>query len=131
MPVVGSTALRNNLRRFRDDIKDKKTAQAITAVMQVGMANAVRHAPIEYSVLVNSRFQDLKRGGYGWYGEAGFNVSYAVYLEKNENWSPRAPEDKAGPAWNPNAKPHFTRDGFESPSAKRQIGKTLEAVYKV
>lgn len=132
MPVVGGVALRNNLKKFRNDIKDKKTVQALVAVAQVGIGNAVRFAPIEYSTLVNSRFIERPvRENNGWSLTAGFNVNYAVYLETRENWKPRPVSEKKGPGANMKAKPHFLRDGFQSPEARRQIAKTLQAVYKV
>lgn len=130
MPVKGATAVKSYLRTIKADIEDKKTVQALNAVLQIGMASAVYYAPIEYGTLVNSRRQNVERNGSNWRAVGGFYVAYASYLEYNPDWSPRPPEQKAGPAWNARARPGFLKYGFENPDSQRQIDMTLEAIYK-
>ena len=130
MPVKGATAVKRYLSTIRSDIEEKKTVQALTAVGQIGMASAVYYAPIEYSTLVNSRRQGVSMVGGKWTFTGGFYVEYASYLEYNPNWSPRPPDKKAGPGFNPRARPGFLKYGFENNQSKRQMNAVLQSIYK-
>lgn len=45
-------------------------------------------------------------------------------------WNPRPPLLKDGPAWNPDAHPHFLEYGFESKEAQEMIARYLE-IFKI
>ena len=130
MPVKGATAVKSYLKKISADIEGPKTVQALNHVLDTGIASAVYYAPVEYSTLVNSRRKEVVQTSSGWRGIAGFYVDYASYLEYNTNWSPRPPDKKEGPDWNPSARPGFLKYGFENEQSKRLIDSGVEAIYK-
>ena len=130
MPVTGAKAVNSKMKSIFKDIQSNKTNQFVSAVLSVGWNNSKLLAPTEYGTLINSitMWIEPKEGLIT--GSLSYNTNYAAYLEFGENWSPRPPALKSGPAWNPNAKPHFLRLGFESPESKAEI-KELEKIFKV
>lgn len=131
MPVKGHRELKRNLNSFAEDVKIKMPEQTITAVLQIGAQISRKYAPIEYSTLVNSVRQTVKNVGGNVVGTLGYYTSYAHWLNFNPDWSPRPPERKQGPAWNPNATPHFLEAGFTSSEAKRAIKSIIKEVNEV
>ena len=126
MPVKGTNTVKRNMRQTFKDISEKKAHQFVTTVLSIGYTASLEHAPIEYSNLINSvtMMTDTSAGRTS--GEVRYNASYAAYLEFNETWKPRPVGMKDGPAWNPNAKPHFLRDGFESSESQAAIKRATE-----
>ena len=130
MPVTGAKAVNSKMKSIFKDIQSNKTNQFVRSVVSVGENNSKQYAPIEYGTLINSTIVDLNSTNGLITGSLSYNTNYAAHLEFGENWSPRPPALKSGPAWNPNAKPHFLRLGFESPESKAEI-KELEKIFKV
>lgn len=115
-----------------------KTKAAITKVMVVGMTYAKDHAPVEYSTLINSAYRRTEGSAPDFMGVCGFaggasdkGFNYALYLHEKKNWSPRSPNRKSGPAWNPNATSNYLADGFTLPKQKTMINKVLGSEYKI
>lgn len=129
MAVTGASEVRRRLQNISSEIENKRTVQALNAVGQIGMASAVRYAPIEYSTLVNSRKSKVTKDGGGWAFIGGFYVNYAAYLEFNPNWSPRPVDQKKGPAWNPRARPGFLNYGFTNQQSQKAMKKAAERIY--
>jgi hypothetical protein len=126
----------NNFDKFVSRV-DKKALQFTNAVLSVGANYSKMAAPVAYSTLVNSQKTTVTVNGEKITGTLGFYTEYARHLELSENWSPKKPpkygNKKQGRpparAWNPNAKPHFLRDGFESTAAKNDI-EAMRSIFK-
>lgn len=131
MSLKGFSSLVSNLESFSKDIEVKKPVQTINAILQVASAISVQYAPVEYSVLINSRRQRVDNVGGKIVGVFGYYTDYAAYLNFSPDWSPRPPERKAGPSWNPNATMGFIQKGFESSEARAQIQKVITEVNKI
>lgn len=112
-----------------------KTKAAITKTMVIGMTYAKDHAPVEYGTLVNSAFRRILENGSGVCGFANgsskYGFNYAYKLHETKNWSPRRPDKKQGPAWNPNATSNYLADGFTRPDQIAKINRVLGSEYKI
>ena len=64
-------------------------------------------------------------------GIAGFSAAYAIYLHQKTDWSPRRPEEKAGPGYNPNAEPKFLERGFTDRDQVAMMKKAIGSSYKI
>lgn len=117
--------LKSNLKKTFNDIDEKKSLQFVNAVLSIGAAESKEYAPVEYSNLVNSQRIDVDKSGAIVMGSVSFNVKYAAALEFGK-WNPRPVSEKAGPASNMNATPHYLQKGFESPQSKRAIDKAID-----
>ena len=135
MPVVGANKIKARMKSFVSDVSDKKAMQFVNAVGSSAGILSKEKAPREYSNLQNSQMFDVVKSagritGTLSYGDK-FPVLYASILNDGKyKWKPRPPDKKAGPAWNPNATPHFLEYGFESPEGKAMIKKYLE-IFKI
>jgi len=130
MPVTGADAVRKNMRRTFKYISEKKAVQFVTAVVSIGASQSKEFAPVEYSTLVNSQTMEVNQTKTGVTGKVSFNTNYAAILEFSETWNNRPVEDKQGPAWNPNGRPHYLRDGFEVAASRQAINKAID-IFKV
>ena len=135
MPVTGANKIKARMKSFVGDVTNKKSLQFINAVgAQAGILSKEK-APREYGLLRNSQMFDVVKGvgyikGTLSYGDK-FPVEYASILNNGVyKWKPRPPDKKSGPAWNPDATPHFLEYGFESPEGKAMIQKYLE-IFKI
>ncbi len=128
MPIDKSSVnkLRSNMSQIFTDIDKKKSKQFVTAVLTIGWNESKEYAPVEYSTLVNSVRMEVDQTSSLVTGELSYNTKYAAYLENNENWKPKPVTEKAGPAWNPNATPHYLQKGFESSQSKTAIKKAQD-----
>ena len=129
MPVTGIETVKVNMKRVFKDISDKKAPQFINAVLSIGAANSKELTPMEYSTLVNSQIINVEKLGEKVVGFVSFNTNYAAALEFGV-WRPRPVSMKEGPAANMDAKPHFLREGFESPESKAAI-KQAQEIFKL
>jgi hypothetical protein len=111
-PGKGGANVVRNYKRVVGKMTGPRTESAMAKVLSIGMTGAKELAPLEYGPLINSAFRRTEKTQYGLRGVAGFAVGYAIYLHQNPNWSPRPPDKKTGPAWNPNATPKFLERGF-------------------
>lgn len=123
----------NNTKKAFGNIRNNVN-QFIVGVGSIGATMSMSYAPLEFGDLRSSqRFDSGVDGSKYWasvsFGE-GMSEPYPAILENKEGWKPRPPEMKSGPAWNPNARPHYLRDGFESSESKTQI-EQLKKVLKV
>lgn len=114
-----------------------KTEAAMAKVLSIGITGAKELAPLEYGTLMNSAFRRIEKTPTGILGVAGFaggmtqdGFNYAYYLHENTNWSPRRPENKKGPAWNPDAEPKFLEKGFISPQQMTLIQQAIRSSYE-
>lgn len=111
----------------------KKSIQFVNAIASVGANWSKIDAPIAYGTLVNSQQTSVRLNGTEVDAKVGFYTEYAIYLEEGENWKPKPPpkygSKKKGitpaAAWNPKAKPHFLRNGFERPEAQAEMAKMV------
>ena len=101
----------------------RKVERALTAAAIVVGNKALEYTPVEYGMLANSQFRDIRDNGAGGFtARIGCTANYAAALHERTNWSPRPPEMKDGPAWNPRAKPGFLREaGQETYVTVRRI----------
>ena len=130
MPVKGVNKVKSNMKRVFKDIKDKKAVQFVTTVVNIGASESKEYTPIEYSTLINSQATEVNVKGNAVVGKVSFNTDYAAFLEFNNDWSPRAVGDKAGPSANLAATPHFLRKGFTSPQSVTAIDRAID-IFKV
>ncbi|AZU97933.1 hypothetical protein [Vibrio phage LP.1] len=107
-----------------------RTKAAIAKVLSIGMTGAKQYAPLEYGTLMNSAFRRIEGSRMNWRGIAGFTVYYSFYLHQRMDWNPRPPDKKAGPAWNPNARPKFLELGFTAPDQITLMQKALGEEYR-
>lgn len=129
MPVKGVSKVRSSTKKIFKDIKQKKAVQFINAVLSIGLNESKNYAPIEYSNLVNSALTEVDISQGVVRGTLSYNVNYAAALEFG-NWKPRAVKDKAGPATNMNATPHYLKKGFESADSQRAIDRVKD-IFKI
>lgn len=135
MPVVGANQIKARMKSFVSDVSDKKALQFVNSVgFQAGILSKEK-APREYSNLQNSQMFDVVKSANRVTGTLSYGdkspVLYASILNEGKyKWKPRAPANKKGPAWNPNATPHFLEYGFESPEGRANIQKFLE-IFKI
>ena len=101
----------------------KKIERGLTASLVVVGNKANEYVPLEFGLLVNSQFKEIRGNGAGGYtARIGYTANYAAALHERTNWSPRPPEMKDGPAYNPRAKPGFLREaGQETYVTVRRI----------
>ncbi len=130
MPITGVKAVKQNMKRIFKDINDKKAPQFVNAVLSIGQAHSMELAPIEFSTLVNSVIRDVDVSGMRISGTLSYNTKYASALEFRMDWKPLPPDQKLGPAWNPNAKPGFLRKGFNDQESRNLI-KKAEDIFKI
>lgn len=127
MPIKGANQVRGRLQQTVRGITDKKAHQFVNAVLaQVGILSKEK-APLEYGTLHNSQRIDVVKESTRIVGSLSYNTMYAAILNNGQyQWNPRPPALKAGPAWNPNATPHFLEYGFESPEGQAVISRFVE-----
>lgn len=130
MPVKGAKAVKQNMKRIFKDISEKKAPQFVNAVLSIGENHSKELAPVEFSLLVNSIIKNINVSGKTTTGSLSYNTKYAAALEFRIDWKPRPPSNKRGPAWNPQAEPHYLKKGFEDPTSLAAI-KKAEEIFKV
>ncbi len=131
MPVVGANQIKARMKSFVSDVSDKKALQFVNSVVAQAGILSEEKAPIEYGALINSKRIDVVKNASRVTGSLSYNTLYASILNNGiYKWKPRSPANKKGPAWNPNATPHFLEYGFESPEGKANIQKHLE-IFKI
>lgn len=133
----------NKMKGFIRNVTQKKAPQVLNAIGSAAGIRGDAHTPIAYSTLINSRFMNVFNNGSTWVLELGYNTAYAARLHNNTDWSPRRPpkygqDGSRGGAviapaqgWNPDAKPFWLRDAFESQESKQDIQKTIKAIMSV
>lgn len=87
--------------------------RALTSVGVVVANKSLEYTPLEYGILQNSQYQTLQSSTNGYSVSVGYTANYAGALHDRTDWKPRPPDQKAGPAWNPNAKPKFLYSAAE------------------
>ncbi|QGJ84353.1 hypothetical protein [Pseudoalteromonas phage XCL1123] len=131
MPVVGANKIKARMKSFVSDVSDKKAMQFVNAVGSSAGILSKEKAPLEYGALHNSQRFDVVKNAGRVIGSLSYNTLYASILNDGKyKWNPRPPANKKGPAWNPNATPHFLEYGFESPEGQAMIKKYLE-IFKI
>ena len=81
--------------------------RGLTGVTVVVANKAQEYTPIEYGLLQNSQYRIIEVTANGYQAKVGYTMAYSAPLHDRTDWSPRPPDQKAGPAWNPRAKPRF------------------------
>jgi len=132
MPVTGAAAVRRKMGRIFKDINEKKAPQFVNQVLSIGLLHSKELAPLEFGTLVNSAFMDVDVNSFKGEvtGSVKYVTNYAAALEFRTDWKPRPINEKAGPAWNPNAEPHFLKKGFEDSTSQSAI-KRAEKIFKI
>ena len=131
MPVVGANQIKARMKSFVSDVSDKKAMQFVNSVVAQAGILSEEKAPIEYGTLINSKRIDVVKNASRVTGSLSYNTLYASILNDGKyKWKPRAPANKKGPAWNPNATPRFLEYGFESKEGQANLAKYLE-IFKI
>ena len=142
-PGKSGADVKKAYNKFVGRMVGPKTEAAMAKVLSIGMTGAKELAPLEYGTLMNSAFRRIEKSSGGFRGVAGFAngtsknkktgelFNYAFYLHEHTNWSPRAPDKKKGPAWNPNAKPKYLERGFTDPLQRKKMQMVLGSTYKI
>lgn len=133
----GGAQLKSKYENYVGSMTGPRTKACMAKVLSAGMTNAKENAPLEYGTLINSAFRRIEGSRGNWRGIAGYSggmtekgFNYAFWLHENTNWSPVAPEDKQGPAWNPFAVPKFLELGFTGPLAREEIQGIISSEYR-
>jgi len=131
MAISGVRSVKSRMRDVASNVTNDKAMKFVNAVgAQAGILSKEK-APLEYGTLHNSQRLDVTKGSGYVVGTLSYNTMYASILNDGVyKWNPRSPEEKAGPAWNPDATTHFLEHGFESDEAKAMINKFLK-VFKI
>ena len=96
--------------------------RALTTVGTIVANKAQEYTPVEYGILQNSQYRVVEATANGYQVAVGYIADYAAPLHNRTNWQPRPPDQKAGPAWNPNATPKFLeRAGLEEQTTVTRI----------
>jgi hypothetical protein len=106
-------AIQQNAKRVIKDKIPHNIERALTAVGVVVANKALEYTPLEYGILQNSQYQTLQVTPNGYSVSVGYTAKYAGALHDRTDWNPRPPDQKKGPAWNPNAKHHFLTDAAD------------------
>ncbi len=130
MPVKGAKAVKQTMKRIFKNISDKKAPQFVNAVLSIGENHSKELAPVEFSLLVNSIIKDIDVSNTIVSGSLSYNTKYAAALEFRADWKPRPTQLKKGPAWNPQAEPHYLKKGFEDQTSLSAI-KKAEDIFKI
>lgn len=101
----------------------RKIERALTASAIVVGNKSLEYVPVEYGLLANSQYREVRdNGAGGYFARIGYTADYAAALHERKDWSPRPHEMKQGPAWNPRAKPSYlTAAGEETKVTVRRI----------
>lgn len=97
--------IQRNTRQLMRQRIPRNIERALTGVGIVVANKAQERAPVEYSILINSQYRRLDAYPTRYTVSIGYTADYAAALHNRKDWSPRPPDQKAGPAWNPNAQP--------------------------
>ncbi len=100
-------AIQQNAKRVINDKIPMNIERALNSVGVVVANKALEYTPLEYGILQNSQYQTLQVTPNGYSVSVGYTSKYAGALHDRTDWKPRPPDQKSGPAWNPNAKPKF------------------------
>ena len=106
------TIQRNTRQLMRQRIP-RKIERALTGVGIVVANKAQEYTPVEYSLLINSQYRRVDAYPNRYTVSVGYTQDYAAALHNRKDWSPRPPDAKQGPAWNPDAKPGFLTLGAD------------------
>jgi len=131
MARITQAQLSARLNEMIRQASGQKTEAAIAKVLSIGMTGAKELAPMEYGTLMNSAFRRIYPSGRDIVGIAGFAVAYAFHLHENMTWNNVAPEDKDGPAWNPEGSPKFLERGFTDDSQKALMLRAIATTYRM
>jgi len=129
LKITGVRAVKRNVTSFFKDISEKKAPQFANAVLSIGLTHSKELTPIEFSNLINSTITNVDITPTGVIGTVTYTANYAAALEFGK-WKPKPINEKAGPAWNPDAEPHFLKKGFEDPESRAAI-KKAEQIFKI
>lgn len=102
-----TAAIQRNARQLMRGKIPRDIERALTTIGVVVANKALEYTPVEFSLLVNSQYQILSASPTSYSVRVGYTQDYAAPLHERTDWSPRQPDMKDGPAWNPNAKTKF------------------------
>lgn len=131
MPIRGIKQAKARTRQILNDTVEDKARKTVTQMQILVIARAQQYMPREFGFLINSTFRatpEMKGGKM--VGVIGNTESYAAPLHspkaggRMDGWQPKPPEDKFGPAWNPNAKQGWFDIGV------REEKQNLQRVFK-
>lgn len=80
MKVKGMREAKQNMSKFIDDVRGKKSIRAMTKALIIGSTQAALYTPIDTSTLINSQFRDMEFKGTRLVGRVGYSANYAVYV---------------------------------------------------
>jgi hypothetical protein len=134
----GAKQLKGKYATFVGKMTGPKTKSAMAKVLSVGVTGAKQNAPMEYGTFIESAFRRIEKGPNGIRGIAGFSggmsktgFNFGLFLHETTNWSPRAPSQKKGPSWNPNATPKFLERGFTDKDQLVMMQRSIGDTYKI
>lgn len=129
MPVRKNN-VKKNVDRFTQE-RQKLAQQAATKIGFVIGSRADSYVPIDQKTLINSRYVRAEPTATGARVRIGYTQSYAAYLYRNTNWTPKPPGTPGKPngGYNPDAEPFWLDKGAEETRAQQQ--RILKDTFKV
>lgn len=113
--------IQRNAKQMLSSKIPRDVERGLTGVGVVVANKAQEYTPVEYGILQNSQYRVVEGTQSGYRVRVGYTAKYAAALH-DTFWSPRPPDQKAGPAWNPNASPKFlARAGNEEKTTITRI----------
>lgn len=125
MPVSGLKEAKRKTAEIVGRITGELSERTVTEILIIGAGYASVSTPVATSLLINSQYRQVSSDGSGVHGRVGYTAAYAAAVENAKGTllgtnTPRSPAT-LGKVWDPGAKPHFLRDGFESAEARSDI----------
>lgn len=130
MPVSGLKEAKRKTAEIVGRITGDLSVATVEAILIIGSGNASVSTPVATSLLFNSQYRHISSDGSGVHGRVGYTAAYAAAVENAKGTllgtnTPRSPAT-LGNVWDPGAKPHFLRDGFESSEARSDIAAAVK-----
>lgn len=130
MPVKGVDRVRVRLKASFDDIRGRKTREAVYVICSQGAGLAQTMTPIETSNLVNSQTEPrIGDTPTGVNGVVAYTAAYAAAVhEAPGTLKGQERQSGNGQYWDPSGEPGFLTKGFEE--VKPMIPAILRKVYR-
>lgn len=131
MATKGIERVKRKFRLVVQDIDQKRTEMAVTAVLSQGAAIAQTMTPMDTGNLAQSQYipQISQRAGKT-VGKVGYTAIYAHAVHEVPGTLKGLPRpNNRGNYWDPNAEPKFLTKGFEQ--VLPAVPRILKGVYRV
>lgn len=131
MAVKGIAQVKRQFRLVVQDIDQKRTEMAVTAVLTQGAAMAQVMTPMDTGNLAQSQYApQITQGAGRTVGKVGYTAHYAHAVHEASGVLKGLPRpSNRGNYWDPSAEPRFLTKGFEQ--VKPAIPRILKGIYRV